>query len=760
MSTQEKPPAATGGISNKTANNIHADKDAVKSSVNLQDFAKSRGLEPLRGHKNRFPCPWRPGADSSGFVIDETGWYDHVQDEGGDAISFVEKLDGVDFKTALATLAMWAGIQGTAVATGWKEVDTYDFVDASGNLLYQEVRYEPKDFRLRRPNPDKPGEWTYSVKGIKRVPYRLPELAAAETVYVCEGPKDCNRLAGHGLTATCNAGGAGKFGRDWRHYFEKKNVVILADNDDPGRAHAEDVAHAVSESAASVKVVTPSEKEKGDASDFLDAGGTVEQLIEMVAAADAWKPSDKRADTSAKNGEKGGREKLQYAAMASEFVETVKVGTMPTVRFWQGGWWEYRGNCYRAMSTNDMRARVMDFLRADYWENSTRGVTENILANLQAFSLCGVPSHVNVPSWLSASYSDASGWLAFKNRCVHVSNLARHIAGENVEEGSVFMQTTPLLFSTFGLDYDHDPAATCPKWRAYLEGVQPNENDRLVLQKLAGLALIPETRYNVAFVLYGEAGTGKSVYLHVLQHLVGIANVCSLPLPQFDQRFSSWQLTTHLLNVVGDLPTEGEGHSLRAVEGMFKDVCDGGLVPVEHKHQEPSKAPAIARNVFATNSLPRFADRSGAIWDRLRIVPFEQRFRGTGMENRNLRFEIVEDELPGVFNWAVEGLARLLSDPAFPEHTGGIDAKEQHRLSCDPERVFLEEHFAMGTADDYVETRTAYRQFDEWRADNGYSRRTEGTFADAVRRVFHTPKERTRIGGEKRVIYPRLKVKT
>ncbi|MEX0977795.1 MAG: hypothetical protein WDZ48_03025, partial [Pirellulales bacterium] len=90
-------------------------------------------------------------------------------------------------------------------------VATYDYRDERGDLLFQVVRYEPKDFKQRRPKPG--GGWVWSVKGVRVVPYRLPELLAQpdEPVFVVEGEKDVDNLGRIGVLATCNAGGAGKW---------------------------------------------------------------------------------------------------------------------------------------------------------------------------------------------------------------------------------------------------------------------------------------------------------------------------------------------------------------------------------------------------------------------------------------------------------------------------------------------------------------------------------------------------------------------
>jgi len=91
-----------------------------------------------------------------------------------------------------------------------KHVAAYDYRDETGALLFQVLRYQPKDFRQRR--PDGKGGWLRNLDGVRRVPYRLPEILAADSsriVLVSEGEKDCERLEALGLVATTNSGGAG-----------------------------------------------------------------------------------------------------------------------------------------------------------------------------------------------------------------------------------------------------------------------------------------------------------------------------------------------------------------------------------------------------------------------------------------------------------------------------------------------------------------------------------------------------------------------
>jgi AAA domain-containing protein len=179
-----------------------------------------------------------------------------------------------------------------------KIVATYDYQDERGTLLFQSVRYEPKDFTQRR--PDGHGGWVWNLAGVRRVPYRLRELLTAdpsETVFLDEGEKDTDNLRKIGLTATTNPQGAGKWRKEYSQYLAGRVVVILPDNDEAGEQHALQVARALLPVAAAVKIVRlPGLPPKGDVSDWLAQGHTKEELIAMVGAAPVLQEEDLRTE--------------------------------------------------------------------------------------------------------------------------------------------------------------------------------------------------------------------------------------------------------------------------------------------------------------------------------------------------------------------------------------------------------------------------------------------------------------------------------
>lgn len=171
-------------------------------------------------------------------------------------------------------------------------LETYDYHDTTGAMVFQTVRYVPKDFSQRR--PDGNGGWVWNLDGVPRVLYQLPELLAAdpnEPVYVVEGEKDCDHLAALGLVATTNPQGAGK----WKSLADDsalngRRVVILQDRDDAGRKHAQDVAKRLTGKAAEVRIVAVPDwyhdvSEWIEARDALSAGELREQLRLAVDAA-------------------------------------------------------------------------------------------------------------------------------------------------------------------------------------------------------------------------------------------------------------------------------------------------------------------------------------------------------------------------------------------------------------------------------------------------------------------------------------------
>ncbi|MBI3836046.1 MAG: DUF3987 domain-containing protein [Planctomycetes bacterium] len=162
--------------------------------------------------------------------------------------------------------------------------------DENKSLLFEIVRFKPKSFKQHR--PDGKGGYSWNTRGVRRVLYRLPELIAAlagSWIFIVEGEKDADRLASVGIIATTNSGGAGKWSTVDGNVLHERRICLLPDNDPAGIIHMHDVARQLEGKAREIRIVElPNLASKGDVSDWLDAGHTVDELVQLLEQAPVY----------------------------------------------------------------------------------------------------------------------------------------------------------------------------------------------------------------------------------------------------------------------------------------------------------------------------------------------------------------------------------------------------------------------------------------------------------------------------------------
>jgi putative DNA primase/helicase len=169
-------------------------------------------------------------------------------------------------------------------------VATYPYLDERGELLFEAVRFSPKGFaQRRRPRGGDPSDkvrdgWVWSLGKTRRVLFRLPQVLAAveagQTVYVAEGERDVIALERAGVVATCNPMGAGKWRDEYAEALAGAAVVVIADRDQAGYAHARTVAASLERAGCAVRLVEPAvDREAADAADHLAAGYGLDAFV-------------------------------------------------------------------------------------------------------------------------------------------------------------------------------------------------------------------------------------------------------------------------------------------------------------------------------------------------------------------------------------------------------------------------------------------------------------------------------------------------
>ena len=251
-------------------------------------------VAPGQRFTSAHPCPVCKGFDGAprgrgercfGFLSDDSEYAHCSREELSGGLRFEQNSETFAHRLTGACRCGTSHDPSPApVKASKRTIETiYDYVDQYGALLHQVIRYRPKSFSQRRPVGN--GGWVWSLDGVQRVPYRLPELLQADEVFVCEGEQDCDLLAGWNLAATCNSGGAGKWLAGYSEFLRGKRVVIIPDADEPGRGHALDVAHSLLDVAAEVRIVELSGAK--DVSEWVARDGSHELLVRLAQDAEA-----------------------------------------------------------------------------------------------------------------------------------------------------------------------------------------------------------------------------------------------------------------------------------------------------------------------------------------------------------------------------------------------------------------------------------------------------------------------------------------
>jgi len=163
----------------------------------------------------------------------------------------------------------------------------YDYVDELGVILYQQVRYLPKEFKARRPDPIYPSQYIGKLRNpdgsyaVRLVLYRLNEVIANKTVHIVEGEKDADTLHKHGLCGTTNAFGAESWRDEFNPYFQRKRVFIIPDNDKAGWKRAVRIAAGVAPFASELSVLALPAEVK-DITEWFEQGHSADALSEIT----------------------------------------------------------------------------------------------------------------------------------------------------------------------------------------------------------------------------------------------------------------------------------------------------------------------------------------------------------------------------------------------------------------------------------------------------------------------------------------------
>jgi P4 family phage/plasmid primase-like protien len=409
-----------------------------------------------------------------------------------------------------------------------------------------------------------------------------------------------------------------------------------------------------------------------------------------------------------------------------------------TLRYWRSEWSQHHdGDSARQQDT--IENAVTRFIRERFIKSGAKGRDGNLLKvskSLVANTINALKSDVEV-----AEYVERPVWLGTGTPGEFFAFSNGLVAADRVLDGTHISvrEHTPDWFSNVVFDYEFDQDADCPRWRAFLHEVLENDVERIaLLQEWFGYVLRHDVSQQQFLVLDGDGDNGKSVVLAILTSLLGPTNVSHVPLEKFEGRFNLNATLGKLANICAEV-----GEVKRIDEGTLKSFTAGDRMEFDRKFLPSLQAYPTARLILATNNTPRFADRSSGIWRRMTLMPF--RFKVPPHQKDRKLTEKLLGELPGIFNWAIEGLRRLQQRGAFAHSAVCNAALDVHRAESNPARVFLTEQYQVAR-DAFTRSDDLYTEYAVWSRDNGHSLLNGSQFGQEVKRAFPSAVRKRRQG--------------
>lgn len=183
-----------------------------------------------------------------------------------------------------------------------------------------------------------------------------------------------------------------------------------------------------------------------------------------------------------------------------------------------------------------------------------------------------------------------------------------------------------------------------------------------LLEEVIGYLFYRRNELRKSFILLGDKANGKSTYLDMLKTLLGDGNTSALDLSELGERFKTAELFGKLANIGDDI-----GDEFIANPAVFKKLVSGDRVNAERKGQDPFDFSSYAKLLFSANSMPRIRDKTGAVLDRIVLVPFKAQFSKDDPDfDPYIKYKLRSPEVMGhLINIGLKGLERVLANRSF-----------------------------------------------------------------------------------------------
>lgn len=668
--------------------------------------------------------------------------------EGGGVLKLIQLARSCDAQQAKNWLYENGLMRRPRTVDFWNDAPLptlYSYFDSEGALVYQvgrkQVSPEHKEIQQRRPKPNGDG-WLYSLRGITRVPYNLPDLlrcaAQAGTVYVVEGEKNANDLrSAFNVCVTTNAQGAKwAWPQSWAEHFRGvARVVVLADNDPGGIAHAEQVAAICALTVPNTRLVgalPDTSADGGDISDWLADGHTFDELQALVDGApvaapyQALYPADAVSSILADLTDTGNGH--WFKACVGEDVRWIRDSKV--WRAWDGKRWTDRieEHVFSERAVKQMRLAVQHAsITATERETFEEWVTRSSSMTLRKNMLEAAKALLLLES---AALDSKTTLLNMQNG---ILNLETFELGPH-DRDMYFTKLAPIAYK---------PEADCINWLAWLDEAMDGDIEMVeYVQRIFGESLIGKAGLRRMYFCYGPHGTGKTTITKVLREMLGeFAGSIDFSSVTHRDRSNGSAASPDVARMSGlrTITAVESRDSDKLDAARLKQLMGGDAVIARNLYQGVTEFVLQATLFFSGNERPE-VQADDSFWSKLKMLPFKHRF-----ERQDVNFfeRILRPELPGIFAWSVDGLRKLAADNFRMIDPAAVQAETlAYREDANPLQRFLEEACQLSTPasnarqGDYSVSKADLRKaFTWWASTQGLRAWGERAFSNRMRHV-------------------------
>jgi putative DNA primase/helicase len=254
-------------------------------------------------------------------------------------------------------------------------------------------------------------------------------------------------------------------------------------------------------------------------------------------------------------------------------------------------------------------------------------------------------------------------------------------------------EPSPQFFTRSALPIEYDPDARPVRWLTFLDEVLAGDAELILLiQQMFGYLITSETRHQKIFYLRGISNSGKSTMMRVLDALIGERNICNPTIADLADKNTLNDMTASTLAKITDMNTDNAAHLSEAASNLNR-ISGEDPVHVFRKFKSGINVKMRVRFLMAGNQFPNFKEHATALARRLLVVPFSVSFEQNA--DPDLSAKLIA-ELPGILNWALDGLDALRTAGRFIEPAASKRAKQEILNSGDPIRSFVTDECELG----------------------------------------------------------------